>query len=135
VRELGERLGNALDLVRVEWLAARVAAGLGQREEATAKLAQVRQELSTRGISYNAALASLDLAVLYLEEGRTGDVKDLAREMAEIFKARGIAREALAALSLFVEAAQKEKATVELVRRVIRKVEGAGSSSPAGAQG
>jgi transcriptional regulator with XRE-family HTH domain len=135
VRELGERLGNALDLVRVKWLAARVAAGLGQREEAIAKLAQVRQEFTVRGISYNAALASLDLAVLYLKEGRTADVKELAREMAEIFKAQGIAREALAALSLFVEAAQKETATVELVRRVIRKVEGAGSSSPAGAQG
>jgi len=135
VRELGERLGNALDLVRVEWLAARVAAGLGQREEAILRLSRVRQEFTVRGISYNAALASLDLAVLYLEEGRTREVKDLAREMAEIFKAQGIAREALAALTLFVEAAQKEKATVELVRRVIQKVEGAGSSSPAGAQG
>jgi len=79
-----------------------------------------------RGLPYDAALASLDLAVLYLEEGRTREVKDLAREMAEIFKAQGIAREALAALTLFVEAAQKETATVELVRRVIQRVEGAG---------
>ena len=110
----------------MEWLAARVTAGLGQREEAILRLSRVRQEFTVRGISYNAALASLDLAVLYLEEGRTREVKDLAREMAEIFKAQGIAREALAALTLFVEAAQKEKATVELVRRVIQKVEGAG---------
>jgi transcriptional regulator with XRE-family HTH domain len=126
VRELGERLGNALDLVRVEWLAARVAAGLGKREEAISRLMQARREFSDRGIAYNAALASLDLAVLYLEEGRTGEVKELAREMAEIFKAQGIAREALAALTLFVEAAQKETATVELVRGVIQKVEGTG---------
>ena len=124
VRELGERLANALDLVKVEWLAARMAAGQGRREEAISKLVQVRQEFSVRGISYNAALSSLDLAVLYLEEGRTREVKELAREMAEIFKAQGIAREALAALTLFVEAAQKETATVELVRQVIQKVEG-----------
>jgi hypothetical protein len=47
-----------------------------------------------------AALASLDLAVLYLKEGRAGEVKELAREMAEVFRAQGIAREAFAALTL-----------------------------------
>lgn len=55
--------------------------------------------------------------------------------MAEIFKAQGIAREALAALALFVEAAQKETVTVELVKRVIQKVEGGRSSSPQGRRG
>jgi transcriptional regulator with XRE-family HTH domain len=126
VRELAGRLDNDLDLVRVEWLGSRIATGTGKTEDAIASLEEVRKRFMGQGLAYDAALASLDLAVLYLMEDRTGKVKALAREMAEIFKAQGIAREALAALSLFFEAAQKETATVELVRRVIQEVEGAG---------
>jgi tetratricopeptide (TPR) repeat protein len=119
VRELAERLGNELDLVRVLWLSSRVAAGQGKLEEALAGLEQVRSEFSARGIPYEAALSSLDLAVLHLQEGRTGEVKTLAREMAPIFQIRGITREALASVSLFIEAAQKKTATVELASRAI----------------
>jgi hypothetical protein len=123
--ELAQRLGNEMDLLRGAWLTARIQAGQGHREEAILGLERVRRELTTREVPFDAAQAALEVAALYLEEGRTGEVKELAREMAEIFKAQGIAREALAALALFVEAAQQETATVELVRRVIRKVEGA----------
>lgn len=135
VEELAQRLGNEMDLLRGAWLTTRIQAGQGLREEAILGLEQVRRELTAREIPFDAALASLDLAVLYLEEGRTAEVKELAREMAEIFKAQGIAREALAALTLFVEAAQKETATVELVRRVIKKVEDVRCASPGGATG
>jgi transcriptional regulator with XRE-family HTH domain len=130
VRDLAEQLGNALDKVRVGWLAARVAAGQGRREEAIAGLEKVRREFTDRPIPYDAALSSLELSVLYLEEGRTGEVKTLALEMGEIFKSQGIAREALASLKLFSEAAQKETATVELVKRVIAEVEGARRKTP-----
>ena len=122
-RHLAEHLGNDLDRVRVGWLAARIDAGQGRREEAIAGLEQVRREFMARAIPFDAALASLELALLYLQEGRTADVADLALGMTEIFKSQGIAREALASLSLFSEAAQRESATVELVRRVIAEVE------------
>jgi tetratricopeptide (TPR) repeat protein/transcriptional regulator with XRE-family HTH domain len=130
VRELAERLGNKLDIVRVGWLAARIDAGHGRREDAIAGLEQVRREFTDRLIPYDAARSSLELSVLYLEEGRTGVVKALAREMGAIFKSQGIAREALASLSVFLEAAQKETATVELARRVLAEVEGARRKAP-----
>jgi tetratricopeptide (TPR) repeat protein len=124
VRELAGRLGNDLDLVRVEWLGSRIATGTGKTEEAIAILEEVRKRFAGQGLPFDAALASLELAVLYLKAGRMGEVKELARELTEVFRAQGIAREALAALTLFSEAAQRETATVELVRRVIEKVEG-----------
>jgi hypothetical protein len=43
--------------------------------------------------------------------------------MGGIFEAKGIAREALAALTLFCEAAKQETATIALVRQVIAEVE------------
>jgi transcriptional regulator with XRE-family HTH domain len=123
VRELAEQLGNELDFVRVVWLAARISAGQEQWREAITGLEQVRRDFTARGLPYDAALSSLDLAVLYLREGRLGEVKTLAREMAPIFKSQGIAREALASLSLFRDAAQQETATVELAWRVIAEIE------------
>ena len=75
VRELAEQLGNKLDIVRVGWLAARIDAGQGRREDAIAGLEQVRREFTDRPIPYDAARSSLELSVLYLEEGRTGAVK------------------------------------------------------------
>jgi tetratricopeptide (TPR) repeat protein len=118
IRMLVVRLDNDLDALRLRWLEGRVAAGLGRAEEALTALSKMREEFTARGIVYDAALATLELAVLYLEQGRTREVRTLARQMATIFRTQGVHREALAALKLFCEAAEKESATVELARRV-----------------
>ena len=119
IRVLTMQLDNKLDSLRLRWLEGRVAAGLGRAEEALAALSQVRAGFVERGIAYDAALVTLELAVVHLEPGRTREVKALARQMAPIFKAQGVHRGALAALKLFCEAAEKEAATVELARRVV----------------
>jgi transcriptional regulator with XRE-family HTH domain len=130
VRDLALQQSNELDLLRVVWLEARVAAGDDRREQAIVGLEQVRQDFTTRGLPYDAALASLELSLLYLEEGRTAEVRNLARSMGWIFNAQGIAREALAALTLFFEAAQRETATVELTRHVAAEWERMRASAP-----
>jgi transcriptional regulator with XRE-family HTH domain len=119
VRSLAVQLGNGLDLVRVLWLEGRIAAGLRRTGEAVSTLEQVRKDFAALGIAYDAALASLDVAVLHLELGRAAEVKILAREMAPIFQAQGVHREALAALKLFCEAAEQEIATARWTRRLI----------------
>src|SRR6185295_6222067 len=103
----------------LRWLEGRVSASMGRVEEAIAALRQVRGEFATRGIAYDTALATLELAALLAEQGRAGEVKDLARQMAFIFKAQGVPREALAALSLFRKAAEEEAVTAELARSVL----------------
>jgi tetratricopeptide (TPR) repeat protein len=130
VRDLAEQQSNELDLIRVFWLEARVAAKQGRTEEAVIGLEQIRRDFTARGIPYDAALASLDLAVLCLEAGRTAEVRDLACALTWIFKSQGVAREALAALNLFRDAAQRETATVELVQRVISDLEKTRVSAP-----
>lgn len=119
LRTLHIRLDNGLDSVRFRWLEGRIAAGLGKREEALAALSRVREQFATRGIAYDTALASLELATVYLEEGRTAEVKIIARQMAPIFKAQGVPREALAALRLFLEAAEREAVTLDFARRLV----------------
>jgi transcriptional regulator with XRE-family HTH domain len=130
VHELAVELRNELDLIRVVWLRSRVAAGLGRTEEAIAGLEQIGRDFTAREMPYDTALSWLDLAVLLLEAGRTMEVKELALAMGWIFKAQGIAREALAALRLFCDAAGQEAATVELARQVITEIEQARRSAP-----
>jgi tetratricopeptide (TPR) repeat protein len=120
VRILAERLGEPLDLARVVWLSGKVDAGLGRTAEARAAFEQVRQELRHHQLAYDAALVHLDLSLLLLDEGRTGEVRQIAEEMLWIFNAQGVQREALAALRVFYEAARRETATAELARRVFR---------------
>jgi tetratricopeptide (TPR) repeat protein len=119
IQALTAQLDNELDALRPVWLEGRISAGLGRSEHALRALSRVRAEFATRGIAYDAALATLEVAVLYLERGRAREVKMLAREMAPIFVAQGVHREALAALKLFCEAAENEWATVELAQRVV----------------
>ncbi len=123
VREAAVQLGNGFDLVRVLWLEGRALAGLGCREEAIRALEQVRTEFAFRGISYDAALVSLELAILYLEDKKVDQVRVLARQMAPIFRVQGVHREALAALSLFCEAVEQEIATVEMAQRLVGYLE------------
>lgn len=118
IRELASRLGNELDLVRLLWLEGRIASASGERDEAIVAMEHVRGEFTSRSLAYDMALVSLELAVLYLEDGRAGEVRILARQMAPIFQAQGVPRETMAAIRLFCESVEKDAATVELVRRL-----------------
>jgi len=129
VRELAVQEASELKLIRIDWLASKVAAGQERPEEAVAGLEQVRRDFTFRGLPYEAALSSLDLALLWLKAGRRAEVRELALAMAWIFKAKKIRREALAALRLFCEAAQMEAATVALTQQVIAEIERARRSA------
>jgi hypothetical protein len=78
----------------------------------------VREAFVTEGIGYDAALVSLELAILLAEEGRAAELRDLADEMLPIFQTQDVHREALAALTLFRQAAAREEASPDLVRRI-----------------
>lgn len=119
VRDLAARRGDANELPRVTWLEGRISAGLGRRDEALKLLDSARKQLAERKMWYDVALALLEMAVLLLERGDTATVKGLAEELRQAFEANGVHREALAALRLFHQAAERETATAELARRVL----------------
>jgi tetratricopeptide (TPR) repeat protein len=118
IRARALALRTELDLLRTSWLEARVAIGLGRTEEGITALEQVAEEFRTRGLAYDGALVHLNLAMAELEQGKTATVKERAAAMWWIFQAGQLHREAAAALDLFCQAARREAATVELVRRV-----------------
>lgn len=91
-----EHLGDDILLLRLRWLQARIMASLGHDREG--ELRAVRDAFLEQGLVYDAALASIDLAILFARQRRLPDLRHLAREMFPLFTSRRIHREALAAL-------------------------------------
>ena len=80
-------------------------------ERALRLLGEARQGFIEQKLPYDAAAASLDLALVHLDRGDAAEVQRLTRQIAPIFRAVGVEREALAALRLF------QQATAEDARR------------------
>jgi tetratricopeptide (TPR) repeat protein len=111
--------------LRLSWLRGKIAAGLGETAEAERLFRETRDGFVGQRNGYDAAMASLDLALLYLKEGRTADVLPLAEEMAALFEAQDVHREALGAVLLFQEAARREEVTAATVRELAGRLEAA----------
>ncbi|HEX3527481.1 MAG TPA: hypothetical protein VH988_10460 [Thermoanaerobaculia bacterium] len=116
-KQLYEEFPEAWTQLRLLWLQGKIALGRGETEAAERAFIAARDGFLREKNGYDAAMVSIeDLALLYLREGRTADVKRLAEEIYPIFEAQDVHREAVAALMLFQEAARQEKLTVKLVR-------------------
>jgi hypothetical protein len=118
VRALCQEIGWDLDLVRLRWVEGKIDFGLGRLESAEAAFREVQEELLSCRLGYDAALVSLDLALLYASEHRTADLKRLAAEILPAFESREIHREAMAALLMFQGACEEERLTVQLARQL-----------------
>jgi tetratricopeptide (TPR) repeat protein len=104
--------------LRLAWLDGRIAARQGRLAEAESALREVRRSFLAGGHGYDASLVTLDLANLYLEEGRAAEVRALAEEMLDVFLSHDIHRQALAALAVFQKAAERDDATPGLVQEI-----------------
>lgn len=103
---------------RRRWVRGKISKGLGQLQHAETRLLAARDGFVAEGVPYDTALVSLELALLYAEQGRTAELKRLAAEMVPIFASRHIHREALAALAFFRQAVEAETAGAELVGKI-----------------
>lgn len=127
-RRAYEQLGEHLDLLRLEWLAARVAVELGRLGEAARRLVTLRQRYSRAGMPFEAALVSLDLAAIYARQRRRGPLRVLAFELLEVFRGLCIPRETLATAALLARAEADE--AVELTARLTAMVDSARRARP-----
>jgi tetratricopeptide (TPR) repeat protein len=85
-------------LLSVRWLEARLLAGFGELRRAEQAFYELQTEFLDRGFSYDAALVGLDLAPVWLKQGRAGRVRKLSQEMLDTFRELGIESEATKAL-------------------------------------
>jgi tetratricopeptide (TPR) repeat protein len=121
-----ERSNHQVDLLRLRWLEGRAAAGLGELELAERALLEVKRGFEALGHRYNAALASLDLAVVYLRQGRAADTQGTVLQASATFLDLRIGREALSAVLVLQSAFKQElmaQALLEKAVQFLRRVE------------
>lgn len=115
--------------LRFRFLGGRIAVALADLGRASALLAEARQGFLDQGLPYDAAAAALELALVALHQGDTRRVRELAREIAPVFRGCGVVREALATLALFEQAERADAAALALAAALRRHLAEAGAAS------
>jgi len=107
--------GGELLALRLTWLEGKIQQVLGPPEEAERSLVEARRGFIAQGVGFDAAAATLDLALLYASRGRSSEMRRLAEEALVIASARDLHREALAAVIVFQQAVWMDRASSDLL--------------------
>ncbi len=120
IRTLAAEIGNDLDRLRLRVLGGEILGLTGRPAEALAELEAARRDFANRSLPADSAVVGLSEAVILLGEGCNAEVRALARLMRPAFDAIGLERESLATVRLFLEAVERDAATVALAREAAR---------------
>lgn len=118
IRPAYQRIGRPMYSLRLRWLEGLLAKERGNLAEAEGALREVRERFRELNLPYDVALASLDLATVYLLQGRTTEIAALSVEMMTVFRSLAIEREAMAAVLVLYRAARLERVTEFLLARL-----------------
>jgi tetratricopeptide (TPR) repeat protein len=113
-----EALDDRQTTVRRSWLEGVIAHRLGDAERAETALRRALDEYVAMPVPYYAALVSLDLCLLLLDQGRAREVTALAATLPPLFAAEGIRPEATAAVVLLHRAAARRRLDAALLDRL-----------------
>lgn len=108
-RRIYQKAGDRQDLGRLRWLEGKIA---GQPREAESALLAAREALAKEGLAYEAALAAMDLAVLYASERRGTEMRRQTDQMLPLFRSGDMYRETLMALSSFDPSTRRNPAAL-----------------------
>lgn len=111
--------GGRILAIKLRWLDGQISYGMGDYETAESIFQDVKEKLEAEALGFAAALASLDLAMAQMRQGKTGEAKDVATEAAAVFAALNIHREVLGAVELLKESFRLDMASAALVERVV----------------
>lgn len=122
-----EMIGGKINQLKFRWLQAQIQVGLGDIDRAEAGLIEAREGFIAESLHYKAALASLELAQLWLRKGKRREVREMVVELVQVFKAYHIHREAFAGLMLleaaFAEDIQDVGAILDVVTDFVKRAE------------
>ncbi|MFL6202759.1 MAG: hypothetical protein ACJ76J_26620 [Thermoanaerobaculia bacterium] len=106
--------------IKLRGLWGLIHAGLGQLDEAARELEEARAELQAAGLPYTAAVGGLDLAAVYLQEGRSAEAERVIREASRVFQSMSVPEQGHLAVLLLQKAFEQDIASASLIRRTAR---------------
>jgi tetratricopeptide (TPR) repeat protein len=119
VKPLTQQLGGEIDLLRLRWTEARIEKSLGRVEEALHAFEEVRKGFAGREFFFDAALVSLEYALVLATLGRSEEVVRVVNEALPILGSLKVEREGLMAIQLLSEAARTQRLSAELIANVL----------------
>jgi tetratricopeptide (TPR) repeat protein len=123
IRPYFQQVARPLDLVRLRWTEGRIAAGRDDAQKAETAFHEVRAQFIERRMAYDAALVSLDLALILARQHRVAEIKELAKQLIPVFESQDVRREVLISLALFQQACEEERLTVDIVQQLSQLLE------------
>jgi tetratricopeptide (TPR) repeat protein len=107
-RSLYLHFSDPLTNSRRLWAEGVIARELGDLEAARALLSESTERLAEQGYGFDAALAGLDLVAVHAKQGQTDEVLRVASRLLRLFQVHNVQPEALAALRIVQEAAERQ---------------------------
>lgn len=126
-RDIIESITEPLYLIRLIGLRGKISAARGDLAVAEEALLKTRDGFLAYGdaFAYDAAIVSLDLALLYAKQGRSADLHSTVASMIPIFQTNELHREALAAVLLLQDAVERERVPLALLHELTAYMRGA----------
>jgi tetratricopeptide (TPR) repeat protein len=122
-RALYSEVGDRMILLHLYDLEGQLARELGHPTEAERAFSSACNGFIDLGIPLDAAFVGLELADLYLEQGRTAEVRRLTSKLVIAFEALETPTEAMAAVALFQQAAESDALTAAVLSEIRARLE------------
>jgi tetratricopeptide (TPR) repeat protein len=123
VRALVGENGTPIHQTQVRWVEARLAAGQGDLAAAEDLYHEVRRAFLGHQLAYSAAIVTLELAELLLEQGRLEEVEIHAASTLEEFRRQRAESQYIGALTLVEQAVARQRLTLKILRQARGLVE------------
>lgn len=122
-REFYKEFEDTLILLRVNWQEGQLLRDLGRLGTAEEALVQARDGFRDRGLVYEVALVSLDLAMVYVKLGFTEEARKTITEALPTFRTLQVDRETIASLLQLQQVAGQEAQALRLIRMITVQLE------------
>jgi hypothetical protein len=116
-RTLMDRVGRDRERWQIRCLEGRIAAGLGQIQEALDFLQPVREELLAARKLFEAACASLDLAAVLVAQNKLAELEEMARQLQPWEREKRLSDASRTTLRLFCRLVARGSFKPEMGRR------------------
>lgn len=113
------RLGGRVHRIKMLWLRARISAGFKEWSTSEQAFLEVKMGWEELGMTLHSALASFELALIWMRQERYSETRSLVIEAAGIFLGLRIQREAFGAVMVLRDAFTRQIATVDLLEDVV----------------
>lgn len=115
-RDLYHEIKDKNVSLKVAWQEGQLLRDLGHPQAAETTFLRVREGFAESGMMYEVAVVSLDLASVYIRQGRVEDVQRTLETTIPVFRSLGVERETLAALLQLQQVGGQQQRALELVR-------------------